>query len=87
MIPIYPMTHETWCAYIPGIFGYGLWIFETSETKARSKLRNAFLKWREGYDVQQGQYTWFTFEEAFSHFGGSIKKLDYDLIYNDGLMY
>lgn len=87
VIPTYPMTHETWCAYIEGIFGYGLWIYETSEKEAHSKLKKAFYKWRKGYEVQPGQYDWYTFEEAMSYFSGSVEKIDYGRIYNDGLRY
>ena len=79
----YPMTHETWCANIPEIFGYGLWIYETSEEEALSKLKKAFYKWRKDF----GLYGWYTFDEAMSYFCGSVEKIDYGRIYNDGLRY
>lgn len=87
MIPTYPMENETWCAHIGEIFGYGLWIFETSEKAARSKLKLAFYEWRDGYEVQKGQYDWYTFDEAMDYFSGSVEKIDYGRIYNDGLRY
>ena len=76
-----------WYAGIPGIFGYGLWVFDTCKDEAVSRLREAFTGWRDSYNVESDSLGWYTFEEAWDYFGGKVEQIDGEMVYKDLFAY
>jgi len=70
---------EIWCGVIPGIYGYGIVVFETSEELVKKSLRKHFLKFKKGYGGEM------SFPKAFEYFGGRYMKVEMDNMYYDNI--
>jgi len=70
---------EIWCGVIPGIYGYGITVFETSEELVKKSLKKHFLAFKKSYGGE------FSFPKAFDYFGGRIQKIEMDKMYYDNV--
>jgi len=70
---------EIWCGMIPGIYGYGIMVFETSEELARKSLKKHFYVAKKSWNGE------FSFPKAMDYFGGRIQKVEMDKPYYDNV--
>lgn len=72
-----PTTPEVWIGQIPGIFGYGIVVAESSEAECKKALKKHYLACKKswGYDK--------TFTDAMDYFGGGVFKIQMGAMYYD----
>jgi hypothetical protein len=72
-----PTTPEVWIGQIPGIFGYGIVVAESSEAECKKALKKHYLACKKswGYDK--------TFTDAMDYFGGGVFKIEMGKMYYD----
>ena len=72
-----PTTPEVWIGQIPGIFGYGIVVAESSEAECKKALKKHYLACKKswGYDK--------TFTDAMDYFGGMVDKIKMGAMYYD----
>jgi hypothetical protein len=68
-----------WLGIIPGIFGYGISVAETSKAKAMTALRKAYDEYKEANPNPNTD-----FETSFEYWGGSVSKIELGRSYFDG---
>jgi len=68
---------EVWIGRIPGIFGYGIMVAESSEAECKKALKKHYLACKKswGYDK--------TFTDAMDYFGGMVDKIKMGAMYYD----
>jgi len=70
-------SSEVWIGQIPGIFGYGIMVAESSEAECKKALKKHYLACKKswGYDK--------TFTDAMDYFGGMVDKIKMGAMYYD----
>lgn len=67
-----------WVGIIPGIFGYGINVAETSKAKAMAALRKAYDEYKEAAPNPNTD-----FDTSFEYWGGSVYAIELGKSYHD----
>jgi hypothetical protein len=72
-----PCKSELWVGRMPGIFGYGIMVAESSEADCKKALRKYYFACKKSRRYDK------TFAEAMDYFGGAIVKITMGKMYYD----